>query len=279
MRHAQHLTVRPPRARRGFTLLEMLVVIGIIVLLASLVLAVSGSVARASEERATRNTLEILNAATEEYERALDRRVSYQSTATTLAGGNFVADPTTTGFRYEVVASPGTPPAGCGVTAWTTLVMPYGSTPPNGLPAYSSAPFKRTASFLWLLSNAPATASILQKLPESVFRGIRPATGAVVPTNLKHAIDSWDTPIIAVFPGRTANSNGVTTDPPANVDKDGTVKCDSEWGGATTAGGLGVSCKDRRILWVSAGNDARFLDAPVGNQYKPSADNLYSYEP
>ena len=273
------------RARRGFTMIEMLVVIGIIVLLASLVLAVSGSVARASEERATRNTLEVLNAATEEFERALDRRVSYQSSAVTIpagmGGGAFAADvPVATGARYEVLSNPAAPPAGCGVAAWSNLATPYGTTPPNGLPGYSSAPFKRTATFLWLLSNSSASASILQKLPESAFRGIRPSTGAVA-TNLKHAVDSWDTPIIAIFPGRTANSNGIANDPAASLDKDGTIKCDSEWGSvpSPTVGGMQVSCRDRRVLWVSAGNDARFHDAPTGGVYRASADNLYSYEP
>ena len=71
MQQATHTNDRPTARRGGFTLIELLVVIGIIVLLASLVLAVSGSVIRASEERATRNTLEILNTATEEFERTL----------------------------------------------------------------------------------------------------------------------------------------------------------------------------------------------------------------
>ena len=48
--------------KKGFTLLELLIVIGIIVIIASLVLAVSSSVVRASEERATKNTLEVLAA-------------------------------------------------------------------------------------------------------------------------------------------------------------------------------------------------------------------------
>ncbi|MSR42265.1 MAG: prepilin-type N-terminal cleavage/methylation domain-containing protein, partial [Phycisphaerales bacterium] len=40
-----------PRSLRSFTLLEILVVIGIIVIVASLVLAVSSAVARAGEQR------------------------------------------------------------------------------------------------------------------------------------------------------------------------------------------------------------------------------------
>ncbi|MFM7135392.1 MAG: type II secretion system protein, partial [Planctomycetota bacterium] len=77
--------------RRAFTLLELLVVIGIVVLLAGLVLAVSSSVIRASEERATRNTLTVLDTALEEYERTLDRRITYRSGAYT----GYTADPLT----------------------------------------------------------------------------------------------------------------------------------------------------------------------------------------
>jgi hypothetical protein len=39
-----------------------------------------------------------------------------------------------------------------------------------------------------------------------------------------------------------------------------------------------VSCKDRRILFMSAGNDSRFT-AVTGTVYSLSNDNLYSYEP
>ena len=39
-----------------------------------------------------------------------------------------------------------------------------------------------------------------------------------------------------------------------------------------------LSCKNRRILWASAGNNARFIDQN-GAQFVPSPDNLYSYEP
>jgi prepilin-type N-terminal cleavage/methylation domain-containing protein len=277
------------RARAGFSLIELLVVITIIVLLASLVLAVSGGVIRASENRATRNTLEILNAATEEYERSMDRRVTYRS-AQAIAGG-IAADtaPSATAV-YDINGDlntntsipPGT--ASSGVTGWTSLQQPYSSVPPgppqagHGLPAYSTLPFRRTATLLWILTQSQASAPIIQRLPESVLRNIKLSTGNSN-SLLRHCVDSWDTPIIAVFPGREATQTELATANPNVVDADGTVRCDSEAAPANQGGMAKIRCKDRRILWVSAGNDTRFHDAPVSGVSRPSSDNIYSYEP
>ncbi|MDI9403765.1 MAG: type II secretion system protein [Limnohabitans sp.] len=260
---------------RAFTLIEMLVVIGIIVLLASLVLAVSGGVIRASEERSTRNTIEVLNAALEEYERSVERRVTYATTAT----NGSPADPAQTGIiRYDILSAAATPPAGSGVAAWTALDRPYGSLLGAGLPAYSTKPFQRTANLIWILSQSTSSASIMQKLPESRFKAVKTSNGQGV-TAVRHVVDAWDNPIIAIFPGRDANSVGVT-DPAANIDEDGTIKCDSEIGLATnnTAAGLGVICRNRKVLFASAGVDGRFT-VQVGSAYKASPDNIYSYDP
>ena len=273
-----HRPDRHPLVRhsRGFTLLEVLIVIGIIVIIASLVLAVSSSVVRASEERSTRNTLEVLNMAAEEFERTVDRRVSYRSGVVT---GGIAADPASGGgvpFKFDVDSGAALPPAGTGVTTWTSLAPPYSSVA-TGLPAYSTLPFRRTALFMQAMTDAPSCAAIMQKLPEALFRGIKvnAATNSFSP--VRHCIDAWDTPIVAVFPGRDATAAELATNNPAIVDKDGTVRCDSEW---TTplAGGMQVSCKDRRVLFISAGNDSRFTEFSSGT-YKPSNDNLYSYEP
>ena len=277
------------RARAGFSLIELLVVITIIVLLASLVLAVSGGVIRASENRATRNTLEILNAATEEYERSMDRRVTYRS-AQAIAGG-IAADtaPSATAV-YDINGDlnpntsipPGT--ASSGVTGWTSLQQPYSSVPPgppqagHGLPGYSALPFRRTATLLWILTQSQASAPIIQRLPESVLRNIK-LSSLNSNSLLRHCVDSWDTPIIAVFPGREATQTELATANPNVVDADGTVRCDSEGAAANQGGMAKIRCKDRRILWVSAGNDTRFHDAPVSGVSRPSSDNIYSYEP
>ncbi len=273
-------SVKERKPKRGFTLLELLIVIGIIVIVASLVLAVSSSVVRASEERATRNTLEVLTMAAEEYERTVDRRVNYQSGA--VAGG-IVTDPIPTaanGLRFDVSSASPLPPANTGVAAWTTLASPYG-TITGGLPAYSLLPFRRTVSFIGIMSESPACAAILQKLPDAIFRGVKPAANTNSFTAVRHCIDAWDTPIVAIFPGRDARLVADATgaaDNPNFIDKDGTVRCDSEWGSANAQGGLQVSCRDRKILFVSAGNDARFT-VQAGTVYTPSNDNLYSYQP
>ena len=269
--------------KKGFTLLELLIVIGIIVIIASLVLAVSSSVVRASEERATKNTLEVLNMAAEEYQRTVDRRISYRSAA--VASG-IAQDPTVLAgstppvpLRYDVDTAPLVPPAGTGVTAWNLLATPYSSAA-GGLPAFSKLPFQRTAALIGFMSESPTCAVLMQKLPDAIFRGIKPNANSASFTAVRHCVDAWDTPIIAVFPGRDARRVADATgaaDNPNFIDKDGTVKCDSEWG-LPTAGGMQVSCKDRRILFMSAGNDSRFT-AVTGGVYSLSNDNLYSYEP
>ncbi len=272
------------RARRAFTLLELLIVIGIIVILASLVLAVSSTVIRASEDRATRNTIEVLNAAVEEYERTAERRITYKSGL----GGGFAADPAAVaGYRYDVDGAlapsaaapfPGSGPAVADlVTTWTVLASPYGSLPGGGLPSYSTSPFRRTAYLIALLSASPSSGAVISKLPESVFRYVNASTGNGK-RMVRHAVDSWDTPIIAIFPGRIAEGPDVATPAlTALVDKDGTIRSDSERA-APALGGLQVSCKDRRVLFASAGNDSRFTNL-TGSVYTPSTDNLYSYEP
>ena len=80
-----------------------------------------------------------------------------------------------------------------------------------------------------------------------------------------------------MFPGREATAAELAANNAAIVDKDGTVKCDSEWA-VPVAGGMQVSCKDRRVLFIAAGNDSRFTQLS-GSTYQPSNDNLYSYEP
>ena len=253
-------------------------------ILASLVLAVSSTVIRASEDRATRNTIEVLNAAVEEYERTAERRITYKSGL----GGGFAADPAAVaGYRYDVDGAlapsaaapfPGSGPAAADlVTTWTVLASPYGSLPGGGLPSYSTSPFRRTAYLIALLAASPSSGAVISKLPESVFRYVNASTGNGK-RMVRHAVDSWDTPIIAIFPGREAVGADVATPAlTALVDKDGTIRSDSERA-APALGGLQVSCKDRRVLFASAGNDSRFTNL-TGSVYTPSTDNLYSYEP
>lgn len=275
---------------RGFTLLETLVVIGIIVLIASLVLAVSSVVSRTADERNTRNTLTVLDTALEEYERTMDRRLTYKSGP---SANGIQDDSVPTGLvgRWDVWSAQKNtsavpdekPPVGSGPADWGAgFAKPY-STFDSGAPSFSMAPFRRTARLIWLMSQSPSTQAVLQSLPESVYKPVMPAGASVTPTGLRHVIDSWDVPIVAVFPGRDARrqpEGNLAADNASAVDADGTIKCDSEWGTTSSPqphqqGGMLVSCKNKRVLFVSAGPDNRFHT----NATTLSTDNLYSYEP
>jgi type II secretory pathway pseudopilin PulG len=65
-----------PRAHRSFTLVEMVVVIGIIVVLAALTFAVGVAVVQNSEVRQTEATIRLLDAAVREWEARSDRKIS-----------------------------------------------------------------------------------------------------------------------------------------------------------------------------------------------------------
>ena len=63
--------------RHGFTLVEMTIVIGIVVLLAGLTMAVSVSIIQGSEVRQTELAIELLDTAMREWEVQSDRKISY----------------------------------------------------------------------------------------------------------------------------------------------------------------------------------------------------------
>ena len=65
------------RHARGFTLVEMTIVIGIVILLAGLTLAVTVSVVQGSEVRQTELTIRLLDSAIQEWEAQADRQVTY----------------------------------------------------------------------------------------------------------------------------------------------------------------------------------------------------------
>ena len=74
------------RTQHGFTLIEMMIVIGIIALLAALTLGISSSVMRNAEKRKTQDVLQLLTVALQEWE---------------LEKGNVFPLNTTTLYDYE----------------------------------------------------------------------------------------------------------------------------------------------------------------------------------
>ncbi|HMN95387.1 MAG TPA: prepilin-type N-terminal cleavage/methylation domain-containing protein [Phycisphaerales bacterium] len=75
--------------RRGFSLLELMIVIGIIVVLAALVLAVGTGLLSQSDARETRTSLELLQAAIDEWETSTGRSFTYGTDGQPVASARY----------------------------------------------------------------------------------------------------------------------------------------------------------------------------------------------
>ena len=262
--------------RRAFTLLEILVVIGIIVIVASLVLAVSSSVARAGEIRKTEAALATLNSAVEEYERAIDRRITQYATPT----GAGVSG---AGEFWDIQQAPATPPVIVGPTqyTWPVLPNPYAAIPaPGDIPHPSSLVFRRTAHLIDLISKQTGAQAILLQLPSDLYRRMqKPGLSAPTFYELREVNDAWGNPIVAVFPGR----EWVPADQTlwGNPDPDGTIRTAGEKPNNGVSAGLDVVCRDRKILFISAGPNGKLLEPLPGQTISTirDDDNIYSYTP
>ena len=229
------------RPAAGFSLLELTIVIGIILLLAALVVAVSTAVIASNEKRNTQNTLAILDAAMKEWERQVDRPVTFQNATGETGSWDIVLDPT--------VAQLGIPPA---VTAY------------NGTGDLQKHR-RRTVALIELIARQPDVETVLARLPEDSLRRVRTATNPVQYSNSKEAIDAWGNTIIAILPGRAFRTGDT-----GNADLDGSIRTVSENASPRT-------CQNRQVLFVSAGPDGAFVDVSTTGGVDESADNIYSY--
>jgi type II secretory pathway pseudopilin PulG len=152
------------RATKGFTLVEMVIVIGVIILLAALTLSVSVAVVEGSEVRRTESTIRLLTAALQEWEALADRQVTY--------GIN--GQPYNQGEQYEI--RPDAVADDYEATQWLFAII--------GKPE----------SVRHIL--AQVDPEFVTQIPEFQI----PDTNTVVETfEFK---DAWGNPIVAVFPGR-----------------------------------------------------------------------------
>ena len=270
------------RTRRAFTLLEILVVIGIIVIVASLVLAVSSSVARAGEIRKTEAALATLNSAVEEYERAIDRAITCYATSI----GTEVSGP---GEFWDIQQAPLLPPVIAGPTQYTWIGLdtslfvtpnPYRLIVAPDTPHPVTTPFRRTAHLIDLISKQATAQAILRQLPSDLYRRMqKPGNApsfATVFLELREVVDAWGNPIVAVFPGREWVP-GEGGDP----DADGTIRTAGEKPNSDESAGLDVVCRDRKILFISAGPNGKLLEPLPGQTISTirDDDNIYSYTP
>lgn len=260
------------RAARAFTLVEMLIAIGIVVLLVALTVTAATALVHRSEVSATENVLKLLDMTLKEYETDSDREV--------LLGPLFNSDATgCNGWDLRV----DTPPL-----LQTTFLI--GSTMYRRMSSRAIfaqvdddylLEIRRTGGTLppWFAAEEQAY------LGDVCFSDAAPNPGAE-DTDLKWfaPIDTWGNPIRLIYPGRVPDvrsyigSDQVIYTYP--IDGDGTMFTELERQLGRAVG--------RRTAFVSAGPDGQIgdlhLDVAESSltddqraDVKRAADNVYSY--
>ena len=230
------------RPRAGFTLLEVLVTISMVVLLTGLTLSVLSSMTLASEIRSTENTLRLLDTAVDEWQQQSSRTISWGQ------------DDSPPGASYDVQ----------GQLGWQLLTEEV---------------FVLT-EILAVVSRNPAANGVLTKIDQDLVYRFSEGTypdWVSSPTEKQQQderfvgeitiLDAWGEPIYATHPGRTHTDD----DSPSLPDVDGTVRTYNEikYGSAL----------NRRIMFVSAGPDGDFGNrnaVPGSELAEATEDNLFS---
>ncbi len=256
---------------RAFSLLEIVVVLGVILLLAALVLAVSGSVLAASERRETENVMRLLEQATLEWEQALGRPINYGPKAEPGLSGVPARDVYEENFAGSWMSC--------------VLMQRFGEN-------------ERTRD---IVSKIPETYSRRWRTGDPALPGVWGNVSAVATNpnrmpngngNVPLVLDAWGFRIGVCFPGRAwRNGTGLSTTTSSQFFSAGLYLrgVNSPASGAPDADGteqtpderIFGSCRDRRIRFVSAGPDGAFGDiygAEGSAAKKQTQDNIVSYE-
>lgn len=246
-KHVHILQGARTRARRAFSLLEIVVVLGIILVLVGLVMAVSGSLTANAERRAVENAFAVLDSAVHAWQQEMGREMTFKRTQVVTG---YTTDPTT----LDHDGNTNTPMI---TLAYDVLELP------------TAQANTQNRTFLDALMLSEEARAILANLPEKTLRNAGFNAGTQQP--IQELVDPWGQPIRVVFPGRTW---GEGTGPDTGVaDLDGTVRSVQE-------NVLGA-CLDRRIRFVSAGPDGAFGDITQPSSstlYKNAGDNIESYQ-
>jgi prepilin-type N-terminal cleavage/methylation domain-containing protein len=241
---------RAPRSQHGFTLVELLVVMGVILLLVALVLTVGTSLVRQSEVRETENVIKMLDVAVQEWEVAAQQSV--------LFGINDEPCSFTERYQLDQLVGAGT------------------------IPTQQQA--RRITEQMWeLFARNAEVRELLARISPSFLEEINADDETYLSSRSFRIRDAWGNPIIAVMPGRAfANRcpNGSAANEPYTRDRDGTIRTPYEVR-------YGVA-NDRRIFFVSAGPSGEFgnlhldtarnaLDEDELDEVRDAEDNIYSY--
>ncbi|MEI6877417.1 MAG: type II secretion system protein [Planctomycetota bacterium] len=246
--------------RRAFTVLELVIVIGVILVLMSLALTVTSVVLAANDRRSVQSTFVLLDQAITSWESQAGREM-------------------TAGRRANPPGTPTVPDFTLGTNG-----------PTAGFDVYEEN-FNTTYAMcvvLERLATSPDSAEIIARLPSTAIRFVPlNGTNAIepLPTNwtqttpqqdpnqmppyasVREIFDPWNRRIGVIFPGRAATkaevAAAVTAPTSQGIDvEDGSVRTMDEHF-------LGI-CRNRKMCFVSAGPDG-----DMGT----TADNIYSYEP
>lgn len=252
--------------RRAFTLVELVVVVGIIVLLVGITVTVSVSVVERAEVRRTERVLDLLGVAVGEWEVNADRKLTWgeddvplnahydiqKETPHVLVLPQLLDVVTRSAASKDLVAN---------IEPSLMYVFDTGETEPRWISdpeADDPDPFKNDAAGIYTSNDLNG----------------RELDGMVT------MLDSWDTPIRVIHPGRRHDANVFGDDSTTTPDLDGTVYLDI----GTYETGLeqlyGVAV-NRQLCFVSAGPDGKFgdLSQPTDSAlYQQAQDNIRSYE-
>lgn len=248
-RHArsQHTGVRLPHAvaaRRGFTLVEILIVLGVILILVTLVVAVSSALVKRAERSQTQAALTIVDNAIAEWESQYNRQITFGTMNTPQ------------GAVYDIMELAN---AGRYINVFLTTLLSQNErcrailvTIPGDL----------------LREDKTTSPGVNIQIPGMSSPDGAPAIYAPSRKPRSELVDTWGNRIAVVCPGRTWRVGDAGL-----PDPDGSIRNDDERA-------LGV-CDNRRICLISAGPDG-LLGIEGGltelQRLEAISDNIYSYE-
>lgn len=241
--NARHDTTRRQRQLRGFTLVELLVVIGIVVLLAALTIAVGPSVFGRSDERLTQTTLTLLDQAISEWQTEAGKQLTWGVDGSPNANS-----------RYDVQADDS--PDVQLVDALNRIAR---NDVARGILSQIDPDF--------LQGDLSATTNTITGLRDPWDSPIYMIHPGMIGTDYEK--------LYAIVSGGTLDTDGT-------VFVDAVIAGELGLGAAEAWEQIYGRCKSRRALFISAGPDRDFGSVAPGAtdaQREATLDNIYSYPP
>lgn len=281
------------RKERAFTLLELVIVLGVILVLLGLVLGVGSIVVGQSEQRQLTASMLIVDAAIAEFETQAGRPLIFEGAQASSRAEHC-------GYRYQLASDGSYEGVGNADVFYDVPYLPYDddrfTTPIQSggfgwVELGSCQPWEGSTSLtrrqwaaatLAVLEQNPTCAEMISKADPSLVHAVQCIIGSSGsnPTfrslDIKEFVDPWDQQVYIIYPGRAFEPGDMDNSQigPDRKDDDGTIRTNLERE-------FGI-CRNRRPLIVSAGPNSMFgdlRDAPGSDDFNEAQDNIYSYEP